>query len=499
MKKKLKDYIQADGELFEAVQLSGVYEDSKYFVDTVPVEAPEAVIEKWNREKNDDQFDLKAFADAHFILPEDKPGETVIENAKDMRDHISKLWPHLFRSSDSKSASVSTLIPLPYSYVVPGGRFREIYYWDSYFTSLGLAADGHRDMVLSMVKNFSYLIETVGHIPNGNRVYYLSRSQPPFFAPMVRLVESLFGREEVKPFLPALEKEYAFWMDHTGEPDRRSVKINDGLMLNRYWDDYPHPRQESWIEDVETAEKSGREKKQVYRDIRAGAESGWDFTSRWFADERSLESIETTSIIPVDLNSLIWFLEKQLSEWFSGFGDPEKAGLYAEKAKTRKEGMNRLMWNDKEGFFFDYHLKKKDQTAVWSLAAVYPLYFGMADQLQAEKVADNLMARFLKPGGLLTSLNKTGEQWDSPNGWAPLQWLAYAGLKRYGFGKEADSIRKNWIRVNEEVYNRTGKMVEKYNVTDISQEGGGGEYPLQDGFGWSNGVAAAMIDGFEIR
>ncbi len=498
MDKKLQDFIQANGELFEAVQVSGIYEDSKYFVDTVPAEDPSAIMAKWNNEKNDDQFDLKAFADKYFRLPEDQSGETMIEDARNMRDHISKLWAHLFRSSDSDSLKSSTLIPLPHPYVVPGGRFREIYYWDSYFTSLGLAADGHSDMVLSMVKNFSYLIETVGHIPNGNRVYYLSRSQPPFFAPMVRLVESLFGKEEVKPFLSSIEKEYAFWMDETGERGRRSVEITSGLTLNRYWDDYPHPRQESWIEDVEAAEKSGRDKKQVYRDIRAGAESGWDFTSRWFADGKSLETIETTSVIPVDLNSLIWFLENQLSKWFSDFGDQKKEHLYAEKAKNRKEAMLQLMWNDKEGFFFDYHFDKKRQTSVWSLAAVYPLYFGLADQSQAEKVADNLINRFLKPGGLLTTLNNTGEQWDSPNGWAPLQWLAYAGLKRYGFEKESEAIRKNWIRVNEEVYNRTGKMVEKYNVIDISQEGGGGEYPLQDGFGWSNGVSAAMIDGFEI-
>ena len=489
-----KKYIQTEGAFFEAVQGSGIFSDSKYFVDAIPKRRPKMILKEWESEKSNADFDLELFVRENFRLPGTGTEEEIPES-DNMRDHIRKLWPHLFRESHQDTDPESSLIPLPHPYVVPGGRFREIYYWDSYFTSLGLAADGHADMVLSMVKNFNFLIQKYGHIPNGNRIYYLSRSQPPFFAAMVRLVEAYFGKAEVESFLPSLIKEYSFWMDDNGNKGRRAVRVSGEFILNRYWDDYPLPRQESWIEDVETAAASGKENKSaVYLDLRAAAESGWDFTSRWFSDNQTIQTIETTQILPVDLNTLLWSLESQLSGWLKGFEKHDEAEEYAVKAALRKTAMNEFMWNDSEGFFFDYHIQNKHQTDVWSLACVYPLYFGFATEAQAKSIAGHLEEKFLQPGGLLTTLNSTGEQWDSPNGWAPLQWLAYKGLQNYGFDTLAEKIALNWIRVNEEVFNRTGKMVEKYNVTDLSQEGGGGEYPLQDGFGWSNGVAAAMID-----
>jgi len=489
-----KKYIQTEGPLFEAVQNSGIFDDSKLFVDSIPKRNPGSILQDWEDQKSNADFNLKMFVQKNFYLP-DTEAEEKIPESDNMRDHIRKLWPMLFRESHSNTDMNSSLLPLPYSYVVPGGRFREIYYWDSYFTSLGLAADGYSDMILSMVENFNYLIQESGHIPNGNRVYYLSRSQPPFFAAMVRLIETHFGKKEIEKFLPSLEREYRFWMDDPGEKGRRSVQLSDEFVLNRYWDDYPHPRQESWIEDVETAENADEEdRKQVFLDIRAAAESGWDFTSRWFADKKTIHTIETTKILPVDLNTLLWFLESQLSTWFKSFGKNQKAEEYTVKAALRKKAINELMWNKGERFFFDYHIQNKKQTDVWSLAAVYPLYFGLASKDQAVCVGEHLEEQFLQSGGLLTTLNKTGEQWDSPNGWAPLHWLAYKGLKNYGINELAEIIAGNWLRVNEEVFKRSHKMVEKYNVMNLSQEGGGGEYPLQDGFGWTNGVAAALID-----
>jgi len=492
-----KKNIQTEGALFEAVQSSGIFDDSKFFVDATPKRKPELIIKEWESLRLNADFDLKLFVRENFQLPGSGTEEKILES-ENMRDHIRKLWPHLFRESHREISPESSLIPLPHPYVVPGGRFREIYYWDSYFTSLGLAVDGHADMVLSMVKNFDFLIQEYGHIPNGNRVYYLSRSQPPFFAAMVKLVETHFGKEEIEEFLPSLVKEYSFWMDEPGNSGRRLVSVSGDFTLNRYWDDNPQPRQESWIEDVETAAVSPNEEKSaVYLDIRAAAESGWDFTSRWFSDKESLRTIETTKVLPVDLNTLLWSLESQLSLWHKDFGKDEDAEKYAVKAALRKTAMNKLMWNESQGFFFDYHIQNDCQTDVWSLVSVYPLYFGFATPSQAKSVADHLGKKFLKPGGLLTTLNSTGEQWDSPNGWAPLQWLAYQGLRNYGQDALAEKIALNWIKVNEEVFSRTGKMVEKYNVVDLSQEGGGGEYPLQDGFGWSNGVAAVLIDEIE--
>lgn len=498
----IDNYIQLSGALFEEVQRKRIYPDSKYFVDMVPKTAPQTILEKWNAEKTNKEFDLKLFIESNFDAPESSGKEIEIDQKENCRSHIKTLWPMLFREVDTQLPEGSSLLPLPKPYVVPGGRFREIYYWDSYFTAQGLQVDGHEDMVLAMTENFRHLIETFGHIPNGNRAYYLSRSQPPFFTPMVVLVISMYGDQKIAEFLPAVEKEYSFWMDQTGEEGRRLVKLIDGkpVSLNRYWDDLPIPRQESWVEDVEAAKNiSPKNHEDFYRNIRAACESGWDFTSRWFADNENLSTIETTNILPIDLNTLLWFMEVKLSEWYKKLNNSHQAENYSKQADLRAEAIQTMMWNEENGFFFDYHHIHKAQTNTWSLAGIYPLYFGLAKQEQADRIAVNVEKKFLKGGGLLTTAQETGQQWDAPNGWAPLQWLAIKGLEKYGHNDLAKKIQSRWLKLNEIVYQQTGKMVEKYNVVDLKKEGGGGEYPLQDGFGWSNGVYSALHESTRAR
>jgi hypothetical protein len=197
-------------------------------------------------------------------------------------------------------------LPLPRAYVVPGGRFREIYYWDSYFTMLGLVRDGRSDLVEGMIDDFTSLIERYGHIPNGTRTYYLSRSQPPVYYLMLGLSNSrdpaAFRRR-----LAALRREHAYWMSGEdglapGHAQSHVVRLPDGTILNRYWDARATPREESYAEDVATAAGSGPPATDVYRDLRAAAESGWDFSSRWLANPGNLGSIRTTRIAPVDLS-----------------------------------------------------------------------------------------------------------------------------------------------------------------------------------------------------
>jgi alpha,alpha-trehalase len=195
-------------------------------------------------------------------MPPAPPAINYVQQEKDVVMHIKNLWGALRREPDKKIEG-SSLLPLPHPYIVPGGRFREIYYWDSYFTMLGLKESGQVDMIENMIKNFAYLIETYGHIPNGNRSYYIGRSQPPFFAAMVQLLAAIKGDKVYVSFLPALAREYTFWMNgsstlKTGQAYRRVVKLKDGSILNRYWDDSNVPRQESWREDFETAKKSKR-------------------------------------------------------------------------------------------------------------------------------------------------------------------------------------------------------------------------------------------------
>lgn len=484
-------FIQLSGPLFRAVQQSGIFADSKTFVDSIPSTPPEEIRAQFTKHKNDPAFDLEAFVRNHFDLPKDSKAGSM-DSADSMFEHIDQLWDQLSRQPDQETKNHSTLIPLPYPYIVPGGRFREIYYWDTYFTSVGLAAAGHLEMVENLTRNFAWLIQKVGHVPNGNRYYYVSRSQPPFLVLLLDLIAQHKGEKVVEEYLPALQQEYAFWMDGEtalaeGKAHRRSVNM-DGKILNRYWDDRPLPREESWREDSMLAKGLSPEEASLhYRNLRAGAESGWDFSSRWFGDGQSLNSIQTTDVLPVDLNALLYLVENKLGRWTEG-----NDNLYARAARERKDHFDHLFWNAADGYYFDYNWKQNRQTDIWSMAGIYPLFVGLASGEQAELVAKVLEKKFLKEGGLVSSLHNTGQQWDYPNGWAPLQWIAVKGLQNYGHHALAETIARRWLQLNESVFARTGKMMEKYNVCDLSLEAGGGEYPLQDGFGWTNGVAVAL-------
>src|SRR5437879_3719118 len=309
------------GPLFQAVQVSGIFPDSKTFVDARPLFPPSVIAVRYDSARHATGFDLRAFVERQFQMP--RPvGEGVAvdaSRARTMEDHIRALWPVLTRPPDTADAR-SSLIPLPHPYVVPGGRFREVYYWDSYFTMLGLVASGRTDLVRSMLDNFAYLVETVGHIPNGNRTYYLSRSQPPFFAAMVGLYAGATDTAQALPYLEALEAEHAFWMNGVealtqGQAYRRVVRLRDGSVLNRYWDDRPEPRPESFRQDYELGQKLPTARREAfYRNVRATAESGWDFSSRWMRDPGDLRTLETTELVPVDLTSLLYHAERMIAE-----------------------------------------------------------------------------------------------------------------------------------------------------------------------------------------
>ncbi|WP_246853847.1 alpha,alpha-trehalase TreF [Rufibacter aurantiacus] len=484
------------GDLFKEVQLAPVFPDSKTFPDCMPLATPEVILKAYAQEKGKAGFDLKAFVQRYFELPTEPANRFKSNAALPVEQHITRLWPVLTRQPQAEQSS---LIPLPHAYVVPGGRFREIYYWDSYFTMLGLQESHQVELIQSMVDNFTYLINTLGHIPNGNRSYYVSRSQPPFYALMLRVLAQEKGPEVLKTYEPALQKEYDFWMDgqetlSAVQPaHRRVVRMPDGSLLNRYWDDDPSPRPEAYKEDVEVARTSGRNHQEVYRDIRAAAESGWDFSTRWFQDGKSLQTIRTTQLIPVDLNALLYHMELTLAQMAHLQQNKTREKLYRQKAGQRKKALLRYCWNPEDKFFYDYDLTGQKTTGIPTLASVTPLFFCMATKAQAKAVAQQLQRDFLKQGGLATTLTASGQQWDAPNGWAPLQWMSIQGLRAYGQNNLADTIANRWIKQNTQVYELTGKLTEKYNVEKPGAEGGGGEYPNQDGFGWTNGVLLKLL------
>lgn len=484
-------------ELFVAVQMGRVFDDSKTFVDCAPRLHPERILAAYRARCGPSGFDLKRFVSEHFSRYTIAPSHFVSDPDCSLVQHIDRLWPVLTRRPIEHPGR-SSLLPLPHDYVVPGGRFVEQYYWDAYFIMLGLDQSGERHLLRSMADNFAYLIDTYGHIPNGNRTYYLSRSQPPVFALMVELFEAkcICCAQD---YLPQLRKEHAFWMDgvdclRAGDSHRRCVRLPGGEVLNRYWDDRDTPREESYLEDVITARDSGRPVHEVYRDLRAGAESGWDYSSRWLGDRRKLSSIRTTAILPVDLNSLLYRLERLIARLAWHNGDMAGAEYYRRCAEARREAVNRYLWSESAGTYLDYDWQLEHQRPDLTAAMLAPLFVRLATPEQASRVAAIVRQRMLAPGGLATTeIDVSGQQWDRPNGWAPLQWIGICGLECYGEVELAAEVARRWLRVVGELFERDNKLVEKYVLRSNAEHAGGGEYPLQDGFGWTNGVTRKLL------
>jgi alpha,alpha-trehalase len=477
------------GPLFHDVQVSGLFSDSKTFADARPLLSPPEVVARYAVLRDSAGFSLQAFVGRHFELPQPVGEDFQADTSRTMEEHIRALWPVLTRGADTTD-------------VVPGGRFREVYYWDSYFTMLGLVESDRTDLVRSMLDNFAQLTRAVGHVPNGNRTYYLSRSQPPFLAAMVGLYAQATDTTKALRYLDALETEHAFWMEGAeeldpGEAHRRVVRLSDGSLLNRYWDDRPEPRPESYREDYELGRTLPEARRAAfYRDVRAAAESGWDFSSRWMRDPADLRTLETTELVPVDLNSLLYHAEGTIAalRTFRGHpGDAEVAERFAASAERRRRALLAAAYEPDSGFFYDVRWRSTERvTDRPTLAAAAALYFGLATSEQGRAVAARLERDFLEPGGFVTTLVPSGQQWDAPNGWPPLQWLAIQGVRRYGRADLAVTARNRWLALNRRTYRSTGKMMEKYDVVDLRRRAGGGEYPTQDGFGWSNGVALAL-------
>ena len=486
---------QLFGPLFVQVQMDALYPDGKTFVDMVPKAPPAAILRRYRSARPRSRAALLRFVNANFSAPTEAHTPPAQQD-KTLEGHIARLWPLLTRQPVVPPL-YSSLLYVPEPYVVPGGRFREFYYWDSYFTMLGLIPDGHLDTARDLVGDFSYMLREYGHIPNGARTYYLSRSQPPMYYLMVGLL-SPDPASAWSQHLQDLEREYAYWMQGSaglqpGNARRNVVAMPDGSLLNRYWDAADTPREESYRNDVLIARAAHKPGSQVYRDIRAAAESGWDFSSRWLADGRHLDTIDTTDIVPVDLNSLLYGLERAISEGCAAHQDSACERRFADRASRRREAMDRYLWDAKAGYFMDYNWRHRKPTGELTAATLYPLFTGVADMKQADAVGGNTQVLLLKEGGIVTTNISSGQQWDAPNGWPPLQWIAVSGFRRYDQPALAHEIARRWLMTVQRVFANKGKLVEKYDV-EHNLPGGGGEYPLQDGFGWTNGVTRALLD-----
>jgi alpha,alpha-trehalase len=477
-------------ELYARVEQQHLFTDDKTFADAAPRRSPAAIMADYRAHPPSTREGLAVFVAANFTAPSDAQPAAPSGVRRSLRDHIADLWPVLTRPP-APPPPFGSQLALARPYVVPGGRFREIYYWDSYFTMLGLVRDGRSDLAADMTDDFADLIDEYGHIPNGTRTYYLSRSQPPVFYLMTGLADA--GRDH----LNALRREYAYWMWgaahlRPGQASANVVRMPDGSLLNRYWDDLDTPRDEAFSADTALAATTRRPARALYRDIRAAAESGWDFSSRWLEDGRSLASIETTDIVPVDLNSLLFGLEQAIAKGCNRVRDAACVADFDGRARRRSAAISRYLWDPASRRYLDYQWRRGRRLDRPSAAMLYPLFVGQASGDQARGVAVAVKRDLLEPGGLRATALRTGQQWDAPNGWAPLQWIAIQGLDAYGEHRLARLIAVRWLMSVCRTYAQTGKLMEKYDV-ETARPGGGGEYPLQDGFGWTNGVTWALL------
>eukprot|EP00105_Crassostrea_gigas_P029350 XP_011451277.1 PREDICTED: trehalase [Crassostrea gigas] len=522
--------IYCQGDLLDIIQRMRLFNDSKTFVDMSLKQSPEEVLSAFNNlSKPISEAQGRKFVDDHFSGPGDefqpwKPTDlprmpAIMNHIKDplLRGFawdLCRTWKDLGRKIkiDVKlNPDRYSLVYLPNPFIVPGGRFRETYYWDTYWVVKGLLLCEMTDTVKGMLENFAFMIQRFGFIPNGGRVYYSRRSQPPFFIPMMYdYYMATKNLTFVQSHLPAMETEYAFWMTN------RSVSVQRGdvtHILNRYASSVNSPRPESYSEDLKTASSTNNSsaRRQLYQNLVSAAESGWDFSSRWFSRDPgtnlTLDTTRTTNILPVDLNSVLCMNEHILSELFNLTGNQEKGKNYSKNWQRRQAAIFNVLWNPTKRVWQDLDIAANSHRDYFYASNILPLFASCTgkNETQTEKSVltylQNLgVLQFA--GGFPTSLETTGQQWDLPNGWPPLQHMAIWGmsqsqnqqLKAEAFSLANKSIVSNWI-----AWNRSRNMYEKYS-TNISGEGGsGGEYGVQEGFGWSNGVVLELLSMYGDR
>lgn len=428
-------------------------------------------------------------------------------NLRNFALKLNGLWKKLGRNVSHearKDPARSSLIVVPNPFIVPGGRFREYYYWDSYWVVRGLLICGMKDTVKGMIDNFIHLVKTYGFVPNGGRIYYTNRSQPPFLIPIVELYLKHTGDTDyVKSVLNDLEKEYQFWRQHRTV----EIEISPGrkYSLSIYAADMDTPRPESYYEDVHTAQTvPDADKPTLYQDIASAAESGWDFSTRWYngtgPGKGSMSSMRTRQIVPTDLNSVLFYCEKLLEKFSRLAGSKQKVDEYKNYAEARRVAIEAVLWDERRKIWLDYDRQLKSKQEDFYGASVVPLWAGVH---QGDETREKDVLRTLKrvqvlnfPGGFPTSLFASGQQWDFPNAWPPLQHMLIAGLAQSTnkeVRQEAFNFAQKWITTTYKAWATTGHMFEKYNVSVHGAPGGGGEYTIQAGFGWTNGVVLDLL------
>jgi len=511
--------------LLHEVQLMHIFKDSKTFVDMPMKTNAATVLANFNSITNHSKESIEIFVKENFdiegtelveVTPTDwKKNPAFIDQIRDekfkaLASIMNDKWRNLTRKiakSEEEIREKSSLIYLQHPFVVPGGRFREVYYWDSYWTIKGLLLSEMFNTTLGMIRNFNYLIKNFGHIPNGNRIYYVKRSQPPLLTQIVwdYLVandDPVTRREFIAEVVWQLHDEFQFWV-------QRMVSIQKGskeYKLARYWVEVDGPRPESYSEDyLLSTNMTADERKLWYMHMKSGAESGWDYSSRWFAEDsirtekEELLDIRTGDFIPVDLNSFLCRNAEILEDLFSEMENLDMKETYRKRKEEMKEAIREVLFNEKDGLWYDYNIKTNKLSTNFYPSNLAPLYTQCHHSDMNMNITLNTLmslSAFEQPGGVPSSLKRTSQQWDMPNVWPPLVEITVTALENSDTdeGKKlAQEIAEKYLRNVQISFENTGAIYEKYNCEQQGSAGGGGEYAVQEGFGWTNGVALHLL------
>jgi alpha,alpha-trehalase len=488
--------------------------------------------------------DIKVDATPVLYLPQELPAPQEVK-ALEAQCHVkvAVLPRRIQKLNDVRPEELPAagLLYLPNPYVVPGGRFNEMYGWDSYFIVLGLEADHREALAKGMVDNFLFEIEHYGAVLNANRTYYLTRSQPPFLTSMIRAV---YENPASFPATPAGRAEARMWLEHAYELAKkdhdtwtRPEHLAGKTGLARYFDlgagpvpemaddstYYPdvirwleaHPGQEegalvkgsehpdateaAWLSqsscDVRASTVCARAwaggyrlSRDFYLGDRAMRESGFDTSFRF-----GPFSAETHHYAPVCLNSLLYRYERDMEHLAHVLARPEDVQLWQRKSRARLAAIQRYLWRPKGGVFADYDFIHAKPSSYAYITSLYPLWAGVAAREQASQMVQKL-SLFERPGGLSMSNTQSGMQWDDPYGWAPVNWIAVAGLDASGFRVEAKRIARTFDRTVDNGFAQDGTIREKYNVAagNANVQVTAGYKANVIGFGWTNGVYLKM-------
>lgn len=509
--------------------MARVFPDSKTFVDyqmrndpNDTLSAFQQLLDQTNSTPSREQ--LTEFVHQHFTNdselekwtpPDYNENPWILNNINDEQlrtfaKNVNDIWPILGRKIKDEvfqNPERYSLIPVKEGFIIPGGRFKEIYYWDTYWIVEGLLITGMESTAKGIIGNFIELVKTVGHIPNGARWYYQERSQPPLLIAMMSMyLQYTYDYTFLKENIDALDKELQYWLT------RQSITINrDGkpYQLLRYNAVSAGPRPESYYEDYTNSLNfnTAESRQNFFVELKSAAESGWDFSSRWFIDSNgnntgNLLNTHITDILPVDLNSIYANALQNLAYFYAILGDPARAEEWGSRAKQWQDNIEKVFWNEEVGVWLDYDIVNKIHRNYFYPTNLSPLWMRVVTQEDIEKHTPRIIEYLRNSGalnyngGIPVSLLNSGEQWDFPNAWPPIVSIFVNAVEELGTDESktiAFEAAQNWIRANHKGFQNHQQMFEKYDAENPGEFGGGGEYTVQEGFGWSNGVVFEFL------